>query len=168
MAEPLTLGGMNSVERGVLALVLVGAVFGLCVHYDGATDRWSSPSVEEIDGEYDRHVGETVLLFGIVENVDRNADTATVRVEHDGGEFEMVLTEFDADTEPGNIVQAYGTLEPDRRMTVRETVVVTESSGAERYKFGVSVLGAALILLLFFRHWRIDLDSLAFEVRDDA
>ncbi|PSQ27009.1 hypothetical protein BRD03_08355 [Halobacteriales archaeon QS_9_68_17] len=33
---------MTPVDRGVLALVLVSAVLGLCVHYDSATDRWSS------------------------------------------------------------------------------------------------------------------------------
>ena len=159
---------MTPAERGVLALVLVGAVFGLCVHHDGATDRWSSPTTEEIDADYDRHVGETVLLFGTVEDVDEDADTATIRVDHDDGEFGIVLNGFDADVKPGADDQAYGTLEHDRRMTVQETVVVNESGGAELYKFGVSVAGAALVLVLFFRHWRLDIDTLGFEVRDDA
>ena len=159
---------MTPTERGVLALVLLGAVFGLCAHHDGATDRWASPTAEEIDASYDRYVGETVLLFGTVEAVDEGADAATIRVEHEEGEFEMDVDGVDADAEPGGIVQVYGTLEPDRRMTVSETVVVTESGGAELYKFAVSLVGAALVLALFFRHWRIDLDTLGFEVRDDA
>ncbi|NHN48701.1 hypothetical protein G9464_14015 [Halostella sp. JP-L12] len=160
---------MTPAERGVLALVLLGAVFGLCVHYDATEERrWASPTAEQVAADYEGQVGETALLFGTVESVDRDAGTATIRVEHDDGEFAMVLVGFDADAAPGGVVQAYGTLEPDRRMSVRETVVVNESGGAELYKFVVSILGAALVLVLFFRHWRIDLDSPGFEVRDDA
>lgn len=160
---------MSPIRRGALVVVLLLAVGGLCVTYDVAEDAWSPyPSEAELDADYDRHVGETTLVFGTVERVDRDSKTARVRVEHEDGSFTLTLREFDAAVERGGIVQAYGTLEPDRTMRVSETVVVNRSGGSELYKYAVSLVGAALILLLFFRRWRVSFDPPGFETRGDA
>lgn len=156
-------------RRAAAGVVLLAAVFGLCVHYDATEERrWDSPTEDELAADYDAHVGERTLLFGTVERVDRDAGTATVRVEHDGGEFTMRLRGFDRDVEPGGTVQASGSLEADRTVTVAETVVVNRDGGAALYKYGVSAVGALAILALFFRRWRIDARTRSFAPREGA
>jgi len=154
--------------RVAVAVVLLGAVFGLAVHYDATEERrWDSPTDDELAADYDAHVGERALLFGTVEQVDRDAGTATVRVEHDGGEFTMLLRGFHGDVDPGGAVQAYGRLGPDRTMAVEESVVVNRDGGAALYKYAVSVVGAVGILALFFRRWRVDVSALSFVPREN-
>ncbi len=158
---------MSPIRRGVMFLLLVGAIGGLCVHYEATEDqRDPYPAAEDIDADYDRYVGDTALLIGTVESVDRDVGTARLRVDHDGGAFTMTLAEFRTTVEPGGTVQAYGTLEAERTLRVSRTVVVNESGGSKLYKYAVSVAGAALVLGLFFRHWRINLETVAFEVRN--
>jgi hypothetical protein len=160
---------MTPIRRGAVVLLLLGAVGGLCVHYEVTEDqREPYPAAEDIDADYDRYVEETILLVGTVESADYANGTAEIRIEHDEGTFTMTLRRFSVRVEPGGTVQAYGTLQPGRTMDVSKSVVVNESGGSALYKYGVSVVGAAVILLLFFRHWRIDLETLAFEVRDDG
>ncbi|WP_135820703.1 hypothetical protein [Halostella litorea] len=160
---------MSHRRRAAVAVLLLAAIFGLCVHYDATEERrWDSPTSDELAAEYDAHVGERTLVFGTVERVDSDARTATVSVEHDGGEFAMTLRGFDRDVEPGGTVQAYGTLEAGRTMTVSESVVVNPDGGAALYKYAVSAVGALGILALFFRRWRVDPATLSFVPRDGS
>jgi hypothetical protein len=160
---------MTPIRRGALIVLLIGAVGGLCVHYEMTEDqREPYPTAGDIDADYDRHVGEMTLLFGAVESADYDNGTAVIRVEHDDGEFTLTLHRFFVRVDPGGTVQAYGTLEPDRTMDVSKSVVVNESGGSTLYKYGVSVVGAAVVLFIFFRYWRIDRETLSFEVRDDG
>jgi len=47
-----------------------------------------------------------------------------------------------------------------------ETVRVVNPAGAsETYKYAVSAVGALLVVALFFRYWRVDIETLTFEVR---
>ncbi|WP_121821397.1 hypothetical protein [Halostella salina] len=154
-------------RRAAVGVVLLAAVLGLCVHFDATEERrWDSPTEDELAADYDAHVGERALLFGTVERIDRDAGTATVRVEHDGGEFTIRLRSVRADVAPGGLVQAYGRLGPGRTMTVSETVVVERDGGAALYKYAVSLVGAVGILALFFRRWRVDVATLSFVPRE--
>jgi hypothetical protein len=158
---------MSPWRRAAAAVVLLAAVGGLCVHYDATEERrWASPTDEELAADYDAHVGERAFVFGTVERVDRDAGTARVSVEHDDGAFELTLRGFDRDVEPGGTVQAYGTLEAERTMTVSESVVVNQDGGAALYKYAVSAVGALGILALFFRRLRVDTATLSFVPRD--
>lgn len=87
---------------------------------------------------------------------------ATIRVKHSTGAFTLTVTGFGANVEPGGTVQVLGTLGSDYELSAEWVVVVNPSGGAEVLKFGLSGIGALLVLIAFFRHWRIAWDALAF------
>lgn len=158
---------MTWLRRVLLAAVLVGLVFGMGVHYDSAEEgQWPYPDTDRLAAEYDRYVGEQALLFGTVESV--SGGTARLSVEHTGGAFPLTVEGFDADVEPGGVVQVLGRLEPGRTMTPEAVAVVNPSGSSLVYKYGTSLVGAALVLVVFFRYWRVDWGSLSLEVREDG
>lgn len=149
-----------------MTVLAIGVVLGMGIHHDGEYDqRWPYPDSDDLATDYTPHVGETTLLFGTVEAVSPESRAAEVRVDHSDGSFVLTVREFAAAVEPGGVVQVYGMLESDYTIAARRVVVVNESGGAELYKYGVSVIGALLVLVTFFRHWRIDWQSKGFEAR---
>lgn len=153
--------------RVLLAVALVGLVFAMGAHYDSAEEEhWPYPDADRLAAEYDRHVGERALLFGTVESV--SAGTARLSVEHAAGSFPLTVRAVDANVEPGGTVQVLGRLEPGRAMTADAVAVVNPSGSALVYKYGTSLVGAALVLVVFFRYWRVDRESLSLEVREDG
>jgi len=158
---------MESLARVAAAGLLLVALLGLCVHYGAVADeRGPYPTTDEIDENYGAYVGEDVLLFGDVLSVDGAADRATVRVDTSTAPFEMTVTRFSEQVQPGGVVQVYGTLRTDRTIDARNVAVVNPAGSSDAYKYAVSVVGAALVLVLFSREWRVEPDALAFEVRD--
>ncbi|MEF8883259.1 MAG: hypothetical protein V5A34_12135, partial [Halapricum sp.] len=73
-----------------------------------------------------------------------------------------------AGVQPGGVVQVYGILWPERVIQPERTEVVNASGGSSTYKYGVSAVGALLVVILFFRYWTIDTDEWAIEVRADG
>jgi hypothetical protein len=80
----------------------------------------------------------------------------------------LTVREFDANVEPGGVVQVLGRLEPGRAMTPDAVAVVNPSGSSLVYKYSTSLVGAALVLVVLFRHWRVDWRSLSLEVREDG
>jgi len=147
-------------------VVLLAAVGGLCVHYDATfDDNAPYPSTDDLATDYEHYVGEETLVFGDVERVDAEAERATVRVDSDEGEFELVVESFTERPQPGGVVQVYGTLEANYTMVATNVAVVNPAGVSKAYKYAVSVVGSVLVLVLFFRHWRVDTEGLAFELR---
>ena len=151
-------------RAAVVGLVVV-CVAGMGVHYDTRyADQWPYPTGDELATDYDAHVGQETFLFGTVVSVDD--DTARVRVDADAGAYTLRVRSFDAAVEPGGVVQLLGTVRPNGVLVADRIAVVNPSSGAQLYKYGVSVVGAALVLVAFFRHWRVDTDRLTLVARD--
>jgi hypothetical protein len=152
--------------RVLVAVLLLGAVAGMAVHYDAAyDDRWPYPTSDGLAESYDAHVGERALLFGTVESLDEGAETARVRVEHSGGSFTMTVQNMDADVGEGGVVQVLGTLRPGQELQADAVAVVNAAGSSNLYKYAVSLLGALLVLVLFFRYWRINFQRLTVEAR---
>ena len=162
---------MRPAVRFAVAVVLLAALVGLCVHH-GATydERWPHPTGDQLREEYDAFVGERVLLFGEVRTVDRESGTATVRVTDSAGAVaaELAVDGIDQPVAPGGTVQVYGTLEADRTMTADRTVVVNRDAAAARYKHVASVAGGLLAVGYFLRYWRPTVRRVGFEPRDEA
>lgn len=147
-------------------MVLLGAVLGLCIHYGSALDdRWPYPGSGEIDDDYGEYVGEKTLLWATVERVDRAEGTARVTTDYPGGTLPMEIRDFDAAVRPGGSVQVYGTLGPDRTLVADRVVVVNPAGTSPLYKYATSLVGALLVLVLFFRNWRIKPRELSVEAR---
>ena len=157
---------MHPLVRLFGVVVLLAAVGGLCVHYDATfDDNAPYPSTEDLATDYGNYVGEETLVFGDVERVNADADRATIRVDSDEGDFELVVERFVERVRPGGVVQVYGTLEADYTMSAMNVAVVNPVGASKAYKYAVSVVGAVLVLAVFFRRWRVDTESLAFELR---
>jgi hypothetical protein len=148
----------------VLCLVVI-CVAGMGVHYDATfEEQWPYPTGDELATDYDAHVGQETFLFGTAVSVDD--ETARIRVDADAGTYTLRVRSFDATVDPGGTVQLLGVVRPDGVLVADRVVVVESSGGSRLYKYGVSVLGAGLVLVAFFRHWRIDTERLTLEARD--
>lgn len=157
---------MRILIRVVLSTVLLVAIGVLGVHYSQSHDaHWPYPDDSDLAVSYDRYIGEKVFLFTEVESVDQETETATVTVGYGSDTFPVEVQGFDDDVSPGGIAQVYGTVRPERTIQASEVVVVNPSAESGRYKLGVSVVGALLVVAVFLRHWRIDLRTLSFETR---
>lgn len=146
----------------VVALVVVCTV-GMGAHYDTTFEsHWPYPTDAELTSDYDTYVGRDIFLSGTVVAVDDGV--ARMRVGDDGQTFR--IRSFDATVEPGGVVQVLGEVRPDGVLTADRVVVVNPSADALVYKYSVSLVGAAAVLVSFFRHWTVDVARLELEPRD--
>ena len=156
---------MNGWKRLLVAILLLSALGGLFVHEDATADaRFPYPEPHELAADYDGSVGETVLVFGTVTVVD--GSEMLIEAESEGVTIELRVTGASAGVEPGSVIQVYGQLRPERRIAAAKVVVVNDSSRAEWYKYGVSVLGAVGFLVVFLRQWRLDRETWTLEARN--
>lgn len=160
---------MHVAVRLTLLVVLIAGAFGLAVHH-GATydENWPHPSGDQLEGNVDAYIGEQILLFGEVHSTEPDAITIHVTNDADEVVLELEVYGVEESVEPGGIVQVYGVLEGDRTMTPEETVVVDSSQTATMYKYVVSALGGVFAVGYFFRHWRVNARTLAFEPRNSG
>lgn len=157
---------MNSTTRVLVAAVLVGLVFVMGVHYSAQYEKhWPYPGTDDLAENYEQYVDTQALLFGTVTEVNENTNTARIRVEHSTGAFTMTVRKFDVDVRLGGVVQVLGTLQPGYTIAAENVEVVNPAGSSKLYKWGVSLVGALLIVVLFFHYWRIDVETLSFEVR---
>lgn len=159
---------MDRRVRLTVAVVLLAGMSGLCIHY-GATydDGWPYPTGEQLAADYESHVGETALVFGEVRETDARTGVVRIQVMHSPGELTTELTVHDVDerVEPGGVVQVYGTLESDHRMTADDVVVINHTRGEMLYTLGASLAGIAVIVTSFARYWRVNTRELSIEAR---
>lgn len=160
---------MDRRTRLLVAVVLLAGTIGLCVHY-GATyeEGWPYPTGQQLATDYERHVGETALVFGEVRALE-DGGTVVVRAMHSPGELttDLVVTDVDEAVRPGSTVQVYGRLEPDRRMDAEEVVVTHRDRGYRDtlYALGTSLVGIALAVGSVARYWRVNTRELSMEAR---
>jgi len=154
--------------RGIAAILLVGALLGLCVHY-GATydENWPHPTGDQLATEYDTSVDERVLLIGEVISTNPSDETATIEITDDADETaaEIQVHGVTQSVAVGGVVQAYGTLHADRTLTPTNIVVVNHSSWDGGYKLVTSVVGLLLAITYFVIHWRPDFRRFVFDQR---
>ena len=154
--------------RGIAAILLVGALLGLCVHY-GATydENWPHPTGDQLATEYDTSVDERVLLIGEVISTNPSDETVTMEITDDTGETaaEIQVHGVTQSVAVGGVVQAYGTLHVDRTLTPTNIVVVNHSPWDRQYKLGTSVVGLLLAITYFVIHWRPDFRRFVFDQR---
>jgi hypothetical protein len=138
------------------------------IHYDSASDAYYPyPDNHELKNAPASHVGSDVFVFGVVEQRNVAGSTADIRVDSSAGEFTIQVTDFapEGSVESGGIVQVYGTFQGEYRIDAQNVRVINPNGNSNLYKYAVSVLGAGLILVLFFRYWRVDIRKLAIEAR---
>jgi hypothetical protein len=158
----------SAVGRVLIAVVLLGGVLGLCVHYGSVSgERYPYPSPGDLKTAPSDHVGTQVFVFGTVEEIDSTENTARIRVDTDRGSFTADVTEFSTQREvrSGGVVQVYGQFQSGYRIDADTVRVVNPSGASGMYKYIVSALAAGIILILFFRSWRVNIRTLSVEGR---
>jgi hypothetical protein len=141
-----------------LCLALLSLAVGFGVQFDGTP---AYPDADAIDEHYEDHVGERVHLWAGV--VGERDGAVVVRVRS----LELVLSSPPpSSVAPGDLIQVYGELRPDRRMETHAYHV--QSPSDRRYMYGVSVVGGLLAAGAFLRRWRVDVDRLRFVPREDG
>lgn len=160
---------MTRLQRPLVALALVGVCFAMGVHA-GVDPAYalSDPHPNELATEYGAHVGESSLYFATVRQYDADSDTARIVVGSSHGPVRLTARSFDTAVDPGRRVQVYGTLRPGHVLDTERVVVINPGSSSRTYKYAVSAVGAALVLVAFFRRWTVDVSTLTFEVRTDG
>ncbi|MFB6073464.1 MAG: hypothetical protein ABEJ89_00465 [Haloarculaceae archaeon] len=162
---------MRAAIRIGLALVAIVAVGAAGVHYaasEGA--HWPYPTNRDVGTHYASHVGERTFLWGTVTGVDGDAGRLTIRVGYTTETFEgrtttLAVTGFDGRVQPGGTVQVLGRLRSGHVLAAESVRVVNPAASSKLYKYGVSAVGALLVLAYFLRHWRVNVAKQAFEPR---
>ncbi|WP_424017526.1 hypothetical protein ACOZ4N_16890 [Halorientalis pallida] len=151
----------------LFGIVLVGLlVLGMGSHYDASYEtHWPYPTGDALETDYESHVGDRTFLFGTVRTVDRENATVEILVGTEQGQLPLTVGGVERSVRPGGALQVYGTVEPDRHLAADRVVVVNPAGSSKIFKYGVSVVGALLVVVLFFRRWRFDTDGVGFEVR---
>lgn len=156
-----------TLQRVVIAVVLVVALVGLGVIHDVTGEsRWPYPSTDDIREQPEQYVGEEMVISGPVTGI--NGSTVTVRVKYTGGTYPLTVTGVDTTVQPGGNLQVYGTVQPGPRIDAQRAYVVNQAGSSRIYKYVVSLLGVAVFLLQFFRHWRVNPTEWTLEARSDG
>ena len=154
--------------RGAALAVLLLALCGLFVL--GGTD-WPMapdppPSAEDLDENYERHVGDTVETAGTVVETD----PVVVEVQYDSGVFGETEYRLRLEGAPpaavGDNVYFSGEVRPDRTVAVDTERALVRAPGEITYMYAVSALAALVILARFVNGWRLRLRRLAFTPRE--
>lgn len=159
---------MHPAMRLLAAGLLIGLVVVSGVHYDTAAgEHWPYPDSTDLKTTPEQYAGERVFLFGTVERFDESAETAQIRVESDAGPFTVDVTAFETqrDVQRGGVVQVVGEFQSGYVVTAENVRVVNPAGSSDLYKYAVSLVAAVLVLVLFFRYWRVNIRDLSFEVR---
>lgn len=131
------------------------------VHYAGAAPQreLTRESIVKLQSP-DAHVGETVHVWA---EVTRNDDALVVLV---GDDTDLTVVGAETTAEPGDVIQVYGTIQPDGTVAA-ERVVVSERTRLLRL-YAVSIGALALTVVVFFRSWAVDLRRLVFVPRESG
>ena len=126
--------------------------------------HWPYANSDDVVTEYDSHIDDDVFLFGTVKSV--TGDTVRFTIESDGKTRELRVQESGVAVTKGGVVQVVGTLRPNGLVAAEIVAVVNPAGASKLYKYAVSLVGAALVLVMFFRHWTVNLRKRRLEVKN--
>jgi hypothetical protein len=156
------------VRRISIAVLLLGAVLGMGVHYDTEqSTHYPYPDTTDLKISPEGHLNTQVFVFGTVEEINEDQNTARVRIDTDEGPFTAEVTRFSTqrNVQPGGVVQVVGTFQGEYLIEADTVRVVNPAGASYIYKYAVSVVAAGLIMVLFFRYWRVNIRTLSVEER---
>ncbi len=124
---------------------MIALLFLLCVYSgEAAHSHFPYPTVRDLAESKALYVGSEVLVRGVV--TDR--DEGGVWLSTSAGAIRV----REVQASIGDLVEVLGTLEENDSLTPREVVVYPRTDFYAM--FARSLVGAALLVLLFFRSWK--------------
>jgi hypothetical protein len=151
-----------------MSLLLIGGVASLGIHYAVQVgNHYPYPGTTDLKVSPEEYVDRQVFVFGTVEGVGEEQNTATMRIETDEEPFTAEVNRFSTQrgVQPGGTVQVYGTFQGEYLIQADNVRVVNPAGSSNIYKYAVSIVAAILIMILFFRYWNLNLQTLSFEVK---
>ena len=149
--------------RLILGIILILLLFALMSYYSLDHNN-HDPDPKYIIDHYKQFNTTKVTLTGDVKNVDRTNHTLLIQLSSSPGDILLVsTTEPLNSTQPGDVVEVYGTLSSGTHITA-ETVLISE-----RWKNNLiyvrSLPAIPFALYLFFSTWRFNRSTRRFERR---
>ncbi len=81
-----------------------------------------------------------------------------------GDDTDLTVVGAETTAEPGDVIQIYGTIQPDGTVAAERVVVSERTSLVQLY--AVSIGALALTVVVFFRSWTVDRRRLTFVPRE--
>jgi hypothetical protein len=141
-------------RRTLLVCVLLVVLFGTFVAYGSlgpAPERNVYPDNRDLAGDYDRYVGDRVVVSGEVVSTDPLVVAAT---DGRGGEVEYRIVRTSKRPAVGEDLRVFGVAREGGVIAARDGFVVDE--GGSRYAYGASALAGGWVLGRLVRRWRLD------------
>ncbi|MFC5365320.1 hypothetical protein [Salinirubrum litoreum] len=141
-------------SRAFLVCVLLAVLFGACVAYGSvgpAPERNVYPDHRDIADDYDRYVGDRVVVSGEVVSTDPLVVSAS---DGQGAETEYRIVESDRSPAVGQSLWTFGVARPDSVIAANRGVVVPAYGSL--YAYGASALAGGWVLGRVVRRWRLD------------
>lgn len=143
-------------RRAAVAVLLL-ALCGLFVL--GGADRPTSPSrtpgYEDLDRNYDAHVGQTVEVGGTVVETE----PLVVEFEYDTGVYEAATFRLELEgalpAAVGDDVSVVGEVRPDRTLAIDADRSLVRHPWELSYMYGISVLAVLLVGARLLNEWRV-------------
>jgi hypothetical protein len=150
---------MGPAPRLAGVVLLLVCLAGMTVHYGAvADDRSPYPTEKDLAAHYDRYVGEEVYFWARVTEV--RSDSLVVR----NGAVRLTVVGASPTAVAGDYVQVAGRLRPEQ--VVAADRVVVSAASRRPFLLGVSLVGAAVVLVAFLRSWTVDTDRWGFVPRE--
>jgi hypothetical protein len=141
-------------RRALLVCVLLVVLFGTFVAYgalDPAPERNVYPDSRDLADDYDRYVGDRVVVSGEVVSTDPLVVSAS---DGRGEETEYRIVESSRTPAVGQSLWTFGVAGPDSVIVASRGVVVP--AGGSLYAYGASALAGVWVFARLVRRWRLD------------
>lgn len=141
-------------RRALLVCVLLVVLSGTFVAYGSlgpAPDRNVYPDNRDLADDYDRYVGDRVVVSGEVVSTDPLVVAAG---DGRGGEVEYRIVRTSKRPAVGEDLRVFGVAGRDGTIVTQDAFVVDE--GGSRYAYGASALAGVWVLGRLVRRWRLD------------
>ena len=151
--------------RGVIILLLLGALGGLMVWYGSlnpAPGQWVFPGTEELGTNYGAYVGDRTTLVGTV------TDTDPLRMQREYGTGEVLrvtVVGYEGTVSPGDRFAVYGIVQPEHQVRVLNAYAIPRGNYATMYL--ISFFAGLWALTRIVRGWRFDREAVALEPREE-
>lgn len=141
-------------RRALLVCVLLVVLSGTLVAYgslDPAPERNVYPDTRDLADDYDRYVGDRVVVSGEVVSTDPLVVAAS---DGRGGEVEYRIVRTSKRPAVGEDLRVFGVAREGGVVAARDGFVVDASGSV--YAYGASALAGGWVLGRLLRRWRLD------------
>jgi hypothetical protein len=137
---------------------------GMCVHYESVRQQYNPyPTQGQLADNYAEYMGDEYYEWKTI--VETRPEAMFFTVKSETSEIRVSVPEKPTGVTEGDVVQIYGTIEPDRR--VSPTQLVVSERTRLNYLYLVSAIGVAVTALVGRQRWRINFSKLTIEPRHE-